>query len=1160
MNTEQARAIVKETFPQAFDKGRFRQLAVNLLNHIDESKAQAWNTTFIKDAFKDHVKGYERLGTYTSPDKEKLDVLIVNLTAESKLQRTRTAIRNFVADHLKTRDGKDAALVAFVSPSEQKSWRFSYVKMEYAAVEKADGKVGVQTKLTPARRSSYIVGEGESCHTAQSRFLDLLQDTENLPTLAQIEDAFSVEAVTKEFFEQYKALFLDLKDDLDDLAQKDKTIGAEFAAKNVSTADFGKKLMGQIVFLYFLQKKGWLGVPKGKDWGDGPHNFLRQLFAGKFGGCKNFFNDILEPLFYDTLATDRGHEAWCKIFNCRIPFLNGGLFEPVAGYDWQKTNILIPNSLFSNTKTTSAGDVGTGILDVFDRYNFTVNEAEPLEKEVAIDPEMLGKVFENLLEVKERKSKGSFYTPREIVHYMCQESLINYLDTAVNSESETVGTERRKQAFFGDEKAEQTLLTAPVRKEIIPRADLETFIHSGDQASYYEAARVEGTSYQRKLPKTIETHARLIDDKLADIAVCDPAIGSGAFPVGMMQEIVRARSALTPYFNDVHERTAYHFKRHAIQYCIYGVDIDPGAVEIAKLRLWLSLVVDEDDVKQIKPLPNLDYKIVVGNSLLGVEKNELANWQAYHRLEKLKPSFFDEADGDKKHAIKREIDGLIHNLTDGIETFDFEVYFSEVFQRKGGFDIIVVNPPYVGEKGNEFIFQEVARTELGKKYYTRWMDYFYFFFHKALDIGRSKSSIAFITTNYFLTATGAKYLRADFSRRSTITNIINFNELKIFDSAKGQHNAITILRKDRDEALLARNAITMRNGQASQYDLARVLGWSDLETHYINVKQDELYEGNDKQIRMAGFGAKSGDPDAVILEKLKADSYLLGKICDVLSGVVSLADKVSPSHLKKYPETKGEKGDGILVLTTQELKKLNLGKDEVAKFVRPFFKNSDIDRYSCKTKNTLWLLRMKDEGQPIVLSESLKEHFERFKVLLVKGKENFLKNAIAASFVKRWLANGNYFVMLNPKEEYYFTQPKIIAPYRSKTNTFAYNESPWYASKDVSFILSKKGEFNLKYILGLLNSKLYYLWLYRKGKRKGNTLELYIRPLSEIPIKRISPVEQEPFIKLVDRILLAKQRDAGADVSALEREIDELVYALYALTPAEIDLVKGAAK
>jgi len=161
MNTEQARALVTETFPQPFDKARFRNFAINLLNHIDESNAQAWNSTYVKDAFKNHVSRFERLGTYTSPDDEKLDVLVVHLTTESKLERARTAIRNFVADHLKTRDEKDAALVAFVSPTERQ-WRFSYVKMEYAAVETESGKVGVETRLTPARRFSYIVGEGES--------------------------------------------------------------------------------------------------------------------------------------------------------------------------------------------------------------------------------------------------------------------------------------------------------------------------------------------------------------------------------------------------------------------------------------------------------------------------------------------------------------------------------------------------------------------------------------------------------------------------------------------------------------------------------------------------------------------------------------------------------------------------------------------------------------------------------------------------------------------------------------------------------------------------------------------------------------------------------------------------------------------------------------
>ena len=662
MNKKQASNLIQGTFPEAFDRTRFHNFAINVLNRMDESKAQQWSTQYVKDAFKGHVHRYERLGTYTSPDEDTLDVLIVYLTAESKLERARTALRNFAADHLKKRDEKDAALVAFVSPTE-KQWRLSYVKMEYATVQNDSGKVGVETRLTPARRFSYLVGEGESCHTAQTRFLDLLQDTETDPNLAQLEEAFSVEAVTKEFFSKYAELFGDITSALDKLVEKDKALRDEFKARDVNTVDFSKKLMGQIVFLYFLQKKGWLGVEKGADWGTGPHDFLRRLADGKHGKHENFFNDVLEPLFYDTLATDRGHDAWCAHFKCRIPFLNGGLFEPLGDYDWKKTDIVLPDRLFRNKDFVEEGITGTGVLDVFDRYNFTVNESEPLEQEVAIDPEMLGKVFENLIEENRRKGLGAFYTPREIVHYMCQESLINYLDTSSNKDS-----------------------------DIVPRADIDTFVHLGEQISHYEAVDAK---YAIKMPKSIEKHARALDDALKTITVCDPAVGSGAFPVGMMTEIVRARGALTPYFNDVEERTPYHFKRHAIHDCLYGVDVDSSAVEIAKLRLWLSLVVDEEDVKQVKPLPNLDYKIVVGNSLLGVEKN-LFNNELFKQLEGLKPKFFDETDREQKADTKAKIETIIHELTNGREAFDFEIYFSEVFHANKGFDVVIANPPYGG--------------------------------------------------------------------------------------------------------------------------------------------------------------------------------------------------------------------------------------------------------------------------------------------------------------------------------------------------------------------------------------------------------------------------------------------------------------------------------
>ena len=178
----------------------------------------------------------------------------------------------------------------------------------------------------------------------------------------------------------------------------------------------------------------------------------------------------------------------------------------------------------------------------------------------------MGKVFENLLEIKDRKSKGSYYTPREIVYYMCQESLINYLET----------------------------------KTRIDQKYVEDFIYNGE------------------ISGQIKDNREKIDKLLKDIKVVDPAIGSGAFPVGMMMEIIKARGSLTKFFpkEAQSERTAYNFKRECIEDSLYGVDIDPGAVDIAQLRLWLSLIVDEADIHKIKPLPNLDYKIMCGNSLL----------------------------------------------------------------------------------------------------------------------------------------------------------------------------------------------------------------------------------------------------------------------------------------------------------------------------------------------------------------------------------------------------------------------------------------------------------------------------------------------------------------------------------------------------------------
>ena len=265
---------------------------------------------------------------------------------------------------------------------------------------------------------------------------------------------------------------------------------------------------------------------------------------------------MLEPLFYDALATTHDDDYY-EHLDCKIPFLNGGLFEPLNDYNWEETEIRIDNKLMAD------------VFKTFNQYNFTVREDEPLEKEVAIDPEMLGKVFENLLPENLRKGKGSYYTPRIIVHYICQESLINYLANECPE---------------------------------VSKDHIDLFIRMGEQALEYEKQRLEKTNANEnysgaykneRIPDSISENAALFDNALSKIKVCDPAIVSGAFPVGMLNEIVKSRHILDHYLGK--ERSIYELKMHCIQNSMYGVDIDPGAIEIAKWRLWLALVVVEDD-------------------------------------------------------------------------------------------------------------------------------------------------------------------------------------------------------------------------------------------------------------------------------------------------------------------------------------------------------------------------------------------------------------------------------------------------------------------------------------------------------------------------------------------------------------------------------------
>ncbi|MFY9516077.1 MAG: N-6 DNA methylase, partial [Dysgonamonadaceae bacterium] len=603
-------------------------------------------------------------------------------------------------------------------------------------------------------------------------------------------------------------------------------------------------------------KKGWFGVPRDEDWGNGSKHFLRELFEKKYCNYTNFFDEILEPLFYEALRIDRhDNDDYYSRFNCKIPFLNGGLFDPINNYNWVYTDIPIPNELFSNTNPTKEGDIGNGILDIFDRYNFTVCEDEPLEKEVAIDPELLGKTYEKFnairpdnfdeyiksigtgKENKFNKKYGVYYTPPEIVHFMCRQSLIEYLWNRATTEK----------------------LNCPITKK-----DIEDLIELGELITEYEATALikkenmengkqKSTDYTMLLSESIRQQAETIDGWLADIAVCDPAVGSGAFPVGMMSEIVRARHTLSLYIKNG-DRTSYTLKRSCIENSLYGVDIDAGACEIAKLRLWLSMVVEEDDIKSIKPLPNLDYKIVCGDSLMKVEK-ELFNNELFHELEELKPIYFGETNYTKKQDYKRQMDELISQITSGNTQFDFEVYFSEVFHRKKGFDVVIGNPPYIQLQKTFDDKRKYADLykQLNYETFERTGDIYCLFYEKGITLLNEGGHLAFITSNKWMRAAYGKKLRNYFLKNNP--KILIDLGPGVFENATVDTN-ILIIQKAKNQHRLQAVAIT--ENKKNHIDLAAILKRNGVALNRLSA--DAWFIGSDAEQRLKEKIERIGKP------------------------------------------------------------------------------------------------------------------------------------------------------------------------------------------------------------------------------------------------------------------------------------------------------------
>ena len=1048
-----------------------------LLHDIFGNKIKFWNTPSTIPTSSQFAKQALWLGTITLTDNQTISIYEVELSDSVDIERNRRGIRDMLLTDW--RNNGNAGAFMFCYRKNESVLRFSYVSEAWTFAD--DGSY--QKESTDAKRFTYLLGEGHRSRTAIQQF-EKLRDSSL--TLKDLTKAFSVDAVSDMFFDGYKKQYEDIiqyitgkrmvkvankweeqikNDPCEEIMQE----FAHFSNPEKAVRDYVKKLMGRLVFLQFLQKKGWLGVPAGAEWGTGDAEFIQNLFA-QTADKDHFIDNVLESLF-----NDLNSENEKKLPQYRTPYLNGGLFERDAT---DETEFPLPAKYMQS------------LLDFFASYNFTIDENDPDDAEVGVDPEMLGRIFENLLE--DNKDKGAFYTPKEIVSYMCRESLIAYLQTGIEDEATK------------------------------------------------EAIRQFVTTHDVAILGTNDKFCQQVDEALKNVKICDPAIGSGAFPMGLLKELFQCRTAL----EGISQHQAAEIKKHIIQQNIYGVDIERGAVDIARLRFWLSLIVDEETPQA---LPNLDFKIMQGNSLLEQYKDvDLstvtdAKWNENESL-----SFFDDmldvlrrdlrimlaqyydcSNHEQKVALKASIMSNVEqqlaeqhipkdlggNPLDGNNLFFlWHTWFFDVF-AKGGFDIVIANPPYIKERDNKKVFDPIVTTKWGKKYHAGKMDYWYYFLHRALEITHDKSYICYITSRYWINSSGSKKLIRHINETSSFVSILDIGSLKLFDNVVG-HHMVTLYNKGKriKECLYSRIKDSTENITAQKFDIQK-------------------YIPNDSII---------SDKWEVVLEDRKEleCTSTLKDYCKISQGVVEASDKISSRMYKNQPDESYHVGQGIFVLTKSELDLLNLSSQEMTS-VREYLGDGAITRYNIDYNQSKYLIYAD-------------EHYR----YLIKTDPNYSNIKAHLDHMSKYITScwKPYGIHRARKREY-FENNKIIAPSMFAHPLFAIDMDNLFVGMSYNVIIPYDLG-NIYWLTGLLNSKFADNWFYKNAKHRGVGVDVGVDKLRDFPIPPKENFIFHEMTELVKSIMHSK--DCGNDTSALESEIDHLVYQLYGLTDEEIKIIEGS--
>ena len=915
-----------------------------LLHDIFGNKIKFWNTPSTIPTSSQFAKQALWLGTITLSDNQTISIYEVELSDSVDIERNRRGIRDMLLTDW--RNNGNAGAFMFCYRKNESVLRFSYVSEAWTFAD--DGSY--QKESTDAKRFTYLLGEGHRSRTAIQQF-EKLRDSSL--TLKDLTKAFSVDAVSDMFFDGYKKQYEDIiqyitgkrmvkvankweeqikNDPCEEIMQE----FAHFPNPEKAVRDYVKKLMGRLVFLQFLQKKGWLGVPAGAEWGTGDAEFIQNLFA-QTADKDHFIDEVLEALF-----NDLNSENEKKLPQYRTPYLNGGLFERD---DTDETEFPLPAKYMQS------------LLEFFSSYNFTIDENDPDDAEVGVDPEMLGRIFENLLE--DNKDKGAFYTPKEIVSYMCRESLIAYLQTDIEDEATK------------------------------------------------EAIRQFVTTHDVKVLGTNDRFRQQVDEALKDVKICDPAIGSGAFPMGLLKELFLCRTAL----EGIDQSKAAEIKKHIIQQNIYGVDIERGAVDIARLRFWLSLIVDEETPQA---LPNLDFKIMQGNSLLeqykGVDLSTITELKTEKHgtyqttmfddmidvlrldLRKKLDEYYSCTDHKRKAILKQDIiNNVKQQLKEQSINVDFgdldlsgnnqfmlwHTWFYDVFSR-GGFDIVIANPPYI----RPHRIDDSEKVILWKKYYVAQQktDIYAFFIEKGCHLLCRKGVLSYIVPKTWYSLYSFKKLRDLLIKKYNITQIGILPE-KVFDNATVETALLFVENTNRD---------------------------SDIS--FVDVYHNKYVSARTKESIKA-------DPDLNInLEETKdTQSTPLGDLCKMIVGIVSGNDK-------KYCRY-----------------------EKLTDIDKPCIRGTNISRYEIKyTGEYIWY----DRDQ-IIWDGNHKP-------------KSSLKQAVGQS---------------SPKKPEDFELPeKIVMQRISKKIIAALDTNQYYVHSSV-VVIKPNEKVKLKYILAILNSNYVDSWL-----------------------------------------------------------------------------------